>query len=161
MDIKSLSSEARVWIYQAGKRLSETEKSEILQRANEFVRNWSTHGKILNARAQVLYDVFLVLSVDEGDVDASGCSIDKSLHFIKQLEHDFQISLLDRKTIAILKDGEVHLLDLNTFKSQINAGRIGKDSIIFNNLVNTIHQMETNWKIPVHSSWLKKYLSDN
>ena len=102
-----------------------------------------------------------MLSVDENDAEASGCSIDKSLRFIQQLEQDFQISLLDRQTVAMLKDGEVHLLDLNTFKNQINDGKIGKDSIIFNNLVNTIHQMETNWKIPVSKSWLKKYLSDN
>ena len=161
MDTKSLSSEARVWIYQAGKRLTENEKKEILRRANDFVRNWSTHGTVLKANAQILYDVFLVLSADENDVEASGCSIDKSLRFIKQLEHDFQISLLDRQTIAMLKDSEVHLLDLSTFKTQINTGKIGKDSIIFNNLVNTIHQMETNWKIPVSKSWLKKYLSDN
>ncbi len=160
-EIKSLPGSARVWIYQAGKKLSETEQSEILAKTAEFVKNWSAHGTPLNAKTAVLFDTFLVLAVDENEFSASGCSIDKSLRFIQQLEAEFDISFLDRRSIALWEKETVRLMNLEEFKSQINEGEIRSDSIIFNNLVSSISQMETEWKIPVSKSWLKKYLPEN
>ncbi len=159
--VKKLSAGARVWIYQAGKKLTESERKNILDKAKYFVANWSAHGSALNADAEILYDTFLVLMVDEGDIGASGCSIDKSLHFIQQLEQEFHIDFLNRKIVALLEKGMVKLVDLESLKSQINEGKIDKDSIIFNNLVSTAGQMETDWKIPLNKSWLQRYLPEN
>ena len=160
-EIDKLSADARVWIYQAGKKLTEAEKKGVLEKAKYFVNNWSTHGNPLKAEADILYDTFLVLSIDESDLVASGCSIDKSLQFIQQLEYDFKIDLLNRETVAVLENGEVRHVNLDVFKSLIKEGKINKDSIIFNNLVSSKRQMDTDWKIPVSKSWLKKYLPEN
>jgi hypothetical protein len=36
----------------------------------------------------------------------------------------------------------------------IRKGKLSNDTIIFNNLVSTIEELEKNWKIPASSSWL-------
>ena len=159
--LTNLSDNARVWIYQANKKLSPAAQKSMLEKAMHFVNNWSTHGTSLKAGAELLYDTFLVLSIDESDVIASGCSIDKSLHFIQQLEEEFDVNFLDRTTVAIWDNHEASVMDLDAFRRQINEGKIHKDSLIFNNLVRSKGEMSTEWKIPVNRSWLKKYLPAN
>jgi hypothetical protein len=157
---EDLSPDAKVWIYQADRKMTDMEKKTILEKSRNFIAGWASHGNPLKAKVDILYNTFLVLTVDEEDFAASGCSIDKSLHFIKQLETDHQINLLSRNMIAFLKNEEVLIEPLEAVKTQIKAGKIEKNSIIFNNLVNSRGQMETDWKIPLKGSWLKKYLPE-
>lgn len=161
MDFKELPGNCKLWIYQADRKLTRQECEVILKKSHQFVESWATHGKPLRASVEILFEVFLVLAVDESDFSASGCSIDKSLQFIKQINNDHGIDFLNRKIIAFFRNNEVILEPFASVKSQIKAGKIGKDSIIFNNLVNSRQQMESTWKIPVRGSWLKKYLPES
>ncbi len=158
MKISDLSPDARVWIYQSGRKLNEMEKKLVLGKLEEFLDQWTAHGDQLQASASLYYDAFLVIAVEEKEVEASGCSIDKSVDFIRHLEKELNTTFLDRKKIAFLTNDEIHFETLELVKSQIKAGKIGKDNIIFNNLVRTRAQMESGWKIPLKESWLKKYL---
>ncbi|HLF34629.1 MAG TPA: hypothetical protein VI583_10340 [Cyclobacteriaceae bacterium] len=158
MKISDLSPEARVWIYQSDRILSESEKVLILERTNRFLDQWSAHGDRLKASAGLYYNTFLVISVEETEIEASGCSIDKSVEFVRQLERDLNINLLNREIVAFLNNDAIRLEPLNLIKDQIKAGKINKENIIFNNLVTTRREMDTNWKIPLKESWLKKYL---
>jgi hypothetical protein len=163
MNIKTneLPGNSKIWIYQADRKLAPDEYDIILKKTKEFVRDWAAHGNTLKAKVDILFDVFLILTVDESEFSASGCSIDKSLHFIQQLKTDHGIDFLNRNIVALYSDNQVILEHSDNVKFQIKRGKIGKDSIIFNNLVNSKQEMESNWKVPVHRSWLKKYLPDN
>jgi hypothetical protein len=101
------------------------------------------------------------LSVDESEFSASGCSVDKLFQFVKHLESDFDIRFLDRDTVVLLEREDIRFERIDILKSQIKEGKIGAKSIIFNNLVSSKRQMETDWKIPVEQSWLRKYLPVN
>jgi hypothetical protein len=160
INVEKAPNNSKIWIYQADRKLTRQECDVILKESRQFVKGWATHGKPLKAIIEILFEVFLVLSVDESEFSASGCSIDKSLLFIKQIKDDLGINFLDRNIIAFYIDDQVFLEPIESVKSQIKAGKISKDSIIFNNLVNSRLQMESNWKIPVHRSWLKKYLPE-
>lgn len=160
-NLNELPQDSRVWIFQADRKLTGEEKAKIKERSSAFVATWSTHGKPLKSGVDIFYDHFLVLSVDETDWTASGCSIDQSFRFIKQLEDEMRISFLSRDRVALLNEGEVRLLSLETIKAQIKDGIIRRDSIIFDNLVSSKNQMDTHWKIPVGESWLKRFLPEN
>ncbi|UPT69069.1 MAG: hypothetical protein M0D57_10815 [Sphingobacteriales bacterium JAD_PAG50586_3] len=73
----------RVWIYQADRLLTDSEQQMLAEASAQFVAQWSAHGTPLTAAAQVLNGYFLVLGVDEAQAQASGCSIDKSVNFVK------------------------------------------------------------------------------
>ena len=83
---------------------------------------------------------------------ASGCSIDKSIHFIQNIERQFTISLLDRQIVALKEAGKINLLKRKDFEKMIEK-EISLDTIVFNNLVQTKHELNTKWEIPIRESW--------
>lgn len=156
-----LPDSSRIWIYQSDRLLTEKEAEDILSQANEFVDNWNSHGRDLIAGAEVLLNRFIVLSVNEDHKGASGCSIDHSVNFIRELEKTYQISLLDRSKIAFMEDQAVQITDLKELEKKIDAGMITADTLIFNNLVEKKGDLEKKWIIPAGSTWIKKYFNSN
>ncbi len=156
-----LPSTSRIWIYQCSRPLSPKEKTEILEKAIGFTRTWSAHGNDLQAGAEIMYNQFLILSVNEEENGASGCSIDKAFKFIQELERDYGISWLDRSKLAFYIDNEVYLTPTSELKLKIDTGTITKDTLIFNNLVDKKGDLKHKWIIPAKDSWIKKYFRAN
>src|SRR2546423_14019021 len=94
------SEQSRVWIYQSDKQLYDAQVNELQQQLDNFTSEWTAHNHQLKAKAEIRYNRFLILIVDESQAGASGCSIDKSVNFIKRLEQEFGINLLDRFNLA-------------------------------------------------------------
>ena len=72
---EELPESARVWIYQSDKILDSKQVDYIEEQAKVFCNQWSAHSTPLKSGYQILHKKFLVLSVDEGYNEASGCSI--------------------------------------------------------------------------------------
>jgi len=156
-----LPDSSRIWIYQSNRKLSDAEITEISDKSNKFVKTWSAHGNDLKAGATVLHKMFLILSVNEDINGASGCSIDKSVKFIQQLENTYNISLLDRSKFTYFDDQEIIISSVSELKMKIDIGSITKDTLIFNNLVDKKGDLEDKWIIHARDSWMKKYLMSN
>ena len=84
---------------------------------------------------------------------ASGCSIDSSVNFIKEIEAEFSIDLFNRTKIAFKQDGEIVTLSISEFKKVVQA-----DTVVFNNLVATKADFEEKWETLVSKSWHAKFL---
>ena len=155
---KDLSPSSRIWIYQCNRFLEQSEIEQIKTLAYDFVNNWTAHSQTLAAGFEVFHNLFLVLAVDENVADASGCSIDKAFGFIKQLEHLFKIELLNRMNVAVRNNHELQVLHLNDLTKQIKAATDLKAITVFNNLVATKAELESNWLQSVEESWVKYFL---
>ena len=151
---ESLPSDSRIWIYQADRLLTEDEIDSIKSVAKNFIEEWTAHHLTLIASFEIFHKLFLVLSVDESHNDASGCSIDKSIHFIKSVEMKFQLSLFDRFKIAFRRNGEIGIKQMNDFFNLPKKELISENIFIFNNLISEKSEMETGWEIPLQKSWL-------
>jgi hypothetical protein len=147
------SQNSRVWVYQANRKLSDAETAQIQEATDGFVTGWTAHNNQLKAGAEIRYNRFIILIVDEGQAGASGCSIDKSVHFIKHLEQQFNISLLDRFNLAYREGTEVLSAPRHVFENLIKQGAINTDSIVFNNMVQNLHELQTKWEVPFKDSW--------
>lgn len=156
-----LSPLSRVWVYQADRNLTEQEVSEIQLLAAAFVSNWTAHGSMLNASADVFFNRFVVLAADENQVLASGCSIDKSVGFIKDVESHFQLNLLDRMNIAYLEGDKLATFRYQDLDSMLESGAIQPDTIVFNNLVKSLGDLKTQWRIRLEDSWMGRSLVSN
>ena len=132
MNWKDLDNESRVWVYQSNRKLTAEEVKEIKLNGNQFIANWAAHGKALNAAFEVFYDRFLVLFVDEVQAQASGCSIDSSVHFIKQIENDFNLDLFNRMQVCFREGEVIKSLPLNDFKYRLEMKEISEEVIVFN-----------------------------
>ncbi|MDR6945052.1 ABC transporter ATPase [Mucilaginibacter pocheonensis] len=147
------SQHSRVWIYQADKKLSDQEVQQIQQELDDFTISWTAHNAQLKARAEIRYNRFLILIVDESQAGASGCSIDKSVHFMKQLEQRFNISLFDRFNLAYRDGKEVRSLPRHAFEDMLKQGKINTETIVYNNMVQNVGELETKWEVPFKHSW--------
>ncbi len=152
--LKQLSPESRIWIYLSSREFTPAEVQQINTLAAEFVNTWSAHGSALKAAAEILHNRFLVIGVDEQQAAASGCSIDKSVALVKKIEADFNTDLLDRMQIAYRKDGQIKTCKLPQISTLLEKSEITENTIIFNNLVSTKKDWETNWEIPLKDSWI-------
>lgn len=152
-----LPPQARLWIYQASRPLTPAEQAGIAPALQEFAAEWSAHGKALEASAELLYDRFLVLASNEDVTSASGCSIDKSVHFVRELEQQLHISFFDRTQLAFLKEGEVELVAMQELKTRVAAGEIDKNTLYFDTLVTNYGDLQQAWPRPVGNTWLSRY----
>ena len=95
-DYIKLPDHSRIWIYQADRKLLADEEKIILTKGNEFTSAWAAHGHELMAGLYVMLDHFIVVVLDEQVESASGCSIDKLMRFIVELQKELGINFTNR-----------------------------------------------------------------
>lgn len=148
-----LSPESRVWIYQAERDLTQAEVNKMTKELADFVREWAAHGKNLQADFRIFFNRFICLFVDESAHGASGCSIDSSVHFVQNLEKKYGIQLMQRTQVAYIKDDQIHTTEMNEFSNLARKGEVDSSTLVFNNLVKNLGEMESGWIIPASKSW--------
>ena len=154
-----LPPQARVWIYQASRPLTEEEIMPLLPRLAAFAEEWTSHGQQLAASAQWLHRQFLVIGLDEAVAGASGCSIDASVRFVQELEQRLGVLLLEKSRMAFLVKGELRQLTRRELRAAIAAGEVQHDTLYFNNTLTTKAQLADQWPAPAGQTWLASYFA--
>lgn len=102
---EGFAPESKVWVYFADRNLNHTEKMWLEEQLHLFTEDWASHGTNLKAKGEIVNDFTVVLSVDTSVADSSGCSIDKSVRFMKDAGKELGIDFFNRLKVWI-KDGE-------------------------------------------------------
>lgn len=152
-----LADDARIWIYQANRSLSDSEEQEIIIAIKNFLKQWTSHGNDLKAGFELKYKRFIVIGLD-AQTQASGCSIDASVHFIQELEQRYQISLLDRMNVSFKQGAYVAYKSLKDFKAMAKSKSVSKNTIVFNNLVANKAEYLDHWEVPAAESWHSNFI---
>jgi hypothetical protein len=154
-EFAQLPDTARIWIYQAERFLTPEETTLIREKGALFATQWQSHGSSLRAEVAVLHNLFIILAVDEEVHEASGCSIDKSVRFLKDMETLTNINFFNRMIISYLDShNQVQLVLVRDLKTAIANGQIDQNTLIFNNLIESLAQLKKAWLIPASESWL-------
>ena len=144
---------SRVWIYQSNLPFTEEEVPEIKEQVKNFATNWVSHNNALRSYGDVLNNRFVILMVDESQAGASGCSIDKSVHFIKAMGHHHGVDFFDRMNFAFKIGEELKTAHRDAFAQLFQDGAINDSTLVFNNLVKTKEEFEKGWIVPLKDSW--------
>ena len=155
---KNLPKNSRVWIYQSDREFTIKEIEFISVQAEDFINQWTRHGDDLKGSFTIKYNQFLVLAVDESFNNVSGCSIDSSVRFIKQLENELQLDLMDKMNITFKDNQNINLVKLSDFQKYIKDKKVTSETIVFNNMVSSKEDFESNWEVPAKQSWHKRFL---
>ncbi|KAB1071906.1 ABC transporter ATPase [Tamlana haliotis] len=158
VDFNTLPEESRVWIYQANRSFSEQELEEIQEKVNTFIENWTAHGSDLHAGYTIKYKRFIVLGLDQSAAQATGCSVDSSVHFIQQLEKDYNVDLMDKMNVSYKQGEYVAYKTLTDFRKMAKDKAVSKNTIVFNNLVATVAEFKENWEVPASDSWHSRFV---
>ena len=157
-EYKNLPNNSRVWIYQSDREFTSKEVELISIKAEDFINQWTRHGDDLKGSFVIKYNQFLVLAVDESFNDVSGCSIDSSVRFIQEIEHELKLDLMDKLNVTFKNEDHINLVKLADFQKFAKAQKITPETIVFNNMVNTKEDFENNWEVPAKESWHKRFL---
>lgn len=157
VEFDALPDEARLWIYQANRKLSDDEVQKIAQDTLDFISTWTAHEKPLVASFLIKYNRFLILGIDASIQPASGCAIDKSVAFIQALEQQFSIDLLDKMNVTYKQGDFIAHKSLLDFKKMAKEKAVNKETIVFNNLVNTKQEFIESWEVPAQDSWHSRF----
>ena len=159
LSYQEMPNRSKVWIYQSDRNLTDIEIGEIKKKAAMFLLDWSSHGDMLLATIDVLYNRFIVVLVDEDKASASGCGIDKSVRFIQQLEKDYLINLFDRMLVTFRgENGIIRGTKLQEFEQLVEKGVLNGETIVFNNVVGSKEEMLSLWEVPMKKSWHARML---
>lgn len=152
--------QARVWIYQADRALTDQETGIITETLKASLDTWEAHGKPLTASAKVFEHRFIVIAVDERDELPSGCSIDKSVHWLQEIGQRMNIDFFDRSLAFIDSDNVVNTIPVPKIKQAVVNESILPTTTVFDNQVATKAQWMNRWKVPASNSWLNRYFTE-
>lgn len=147
----------RVWTYIIGKTLNAEELNQLFADGKNFVESWKAHENQLSASFEILQGKIIVVKVDEDVNNASGCSIDKLLRFVKDSEKKFNMELLNRLLVVYKNHNQIEIVHSSKIKDLLTSGAITENTIILNTSVAN-EQEFNNWEQPLKDTWLNKYL---
>jgi hypothetical protein len=94
----------------------------------------------LTCNATILFSQYLVISVDEKIVSASGCSIDSSVHFVKSLGSELKVDFFNRMNVlSYVNESEIRAV--NYFDAVNNR------QSYLNPLIDKLEDLRSNWLI--------------
>jgi hypothetical protein len=158
VDFNTLPEESRVWIYQANRSFTNEEISEIQNKLNTFIENWTAHGSDLQSGYIIKYKRFIVIALNQNLNKATGCSIDASVRFIQQLEKDYDVDLMDKMNVSYKQGDFIAYKTLLDFKKMAKDKAVSKHTVVFNNMVTNIAEFNENWEVPASDSWHSRFL---
>lgn len=154
---EQLPLESKIWIYQSNRKFSEDEVHTIETDLHLFLDSWESHGTGLESSYQIKYQRFIIIAVNQDVQVATGCSIDKSVQFIQQLEQKYQVDLLDKMNVTYKTGEHIAHKTLLDFKKMAKEKAVSEHTIVFNNLVNSIEEFNESWEVPAAESWHSRF----
>ena len=155
---KNISQQSRVWIYQSDKEFSVAQLKTFEELKNIFLQQWESHGSPVKGKIETLYNRFIVVLIDEADERSCGRSVDASLRFMKELEQELGVTLLNRMLVAYKKGEEIFSCTTAEFEALAKKGEVNKNTIVFNNTVHSLTEFENEWQVPAEKSWHKQFI---
>ena len=152
-----LPEDARVWVYPSSRKFYPQEIEGLEEKIKNFVSSWKKDNENFKASFQLLHKRFIVFYADEVS-QLANIDIDNQVSFILKLQEEYKIELLDRMN-ACFKQGEfIQYKDLKGFKKLVKSKSVNEKTIVFNNLIETKDELNTNWEIPMSDSWYSRFL---
>lgn len=158
VNFDTLPETARIWIYQCNRSFSDSELEEISKKTSVFLEEWAAHGADLQAGFEIKYKRFIVIALDQKINAATGCSIDASVKFIQDLETTYKVDLMDKMNVSYKQGDFVAYKTLTDFKKMAKDKAVSKNTIVFNNLVNSKAEYLEFWEVPASESWHSRFV---
>ena len=152
--------DSRLWIYQANRSLTDHEVSLINQTLEAVIDGWEAHNHALLASVKVFHNRFVVIAVDESHEMPSGCSIDKSVHWLEELGGRLGVDFFDRSVAYLDASKNVQTLPVAQVKQAVADEVISLNTPVFDNLVASKAQWMKRWKVPADQTWLKRFFKE-
>ena len=156
LEFEQLHETSRIWIYQAQRELSEPELESLSVFLKNAVESWESHGKPVTGSFKFFHNRILVIAAANGFDEVSGCSIDTSTRWLKQILSETGIDFFDR-SVPYFSGEEINYLPVFQIKTFIDLKTISADTYILNHQIDTISRLKKDWKVKASDSPFSRY----
>lgn len=150
--ILNLPHDSKVWVYQSDRLLNQIEVKMAENAVNEFLTHWQAHGKDVEGYGVVVKDAFIVLVANARNVEITGCSIDSSVNFVRELGKSLNINFFDRGKIVYLQNDVINIMNFKTFNPS------SPEVVVFDANISNLKDLKTKWIVPYNQSSIKKLI---
>jgi hypothetical protein len=154
-NLTDVHPDSKIWIYTFSKTLTEFQEQEIAKSLAIFCNNWTAHSKELRAFWNIYDSKILVLGVDEHLNPASGCSIDKSVHFLQDIEQQFNLEVFNRLLFSYINNNQIITLNREDFQTALDEKHIKPNTIVVNTLAKNWGEWNSIGFQALQDSWMK------
>lgn len=137
--------------------MNASQASELKGIMDEFVGGWKAHGAQLAAAYRIIADQFLIIAVDESQQQATGCSIDKSVHLLQEFGTKHKLDFFNRMLVHVMENGTFTSYSTLELKEAISEGKIGPQTQVMNTTAATLKESGMG-TLDLADSWASKYL---
>lgn len=154
---QSLPDSAPLWLYAFEKTLADDERHMVSDRLEAFLAEWHSHNVDVEGAFMIVYDRFVIISGASRD-GLSGCSIDSSVENFKFFRNEHGLDALNRSLVHFRdSDGLISSLERPAFKTAVDSGRCGSQTIVFDLTVQTLGELRAGrFEIPLADAWHAK-----
>lgn len=150
---------SRLWFYVSDRALSSADQAVCRERLDDFLPRWTAHNRSLKAFGGVLFDRILAIAVDETQAGASGCGIDKSVHFVEELGAALGIDFFDRTTVGLASSASgLEFLPFQKAAERLRNDEASSGALLLDTTVLTKADFESDFLKPVSKSWLARFV---
>ncbi len=146
------TSDFKILIYPASRSLQAKEVKEITEKLYDFLPTWNAHGKSLTSSFKIDYKQFVIISVDEEKVQASGCSMDSLNRLMREIDKEYQLGMFDRMKACYRENDEIKTLSLIEFRNKIKSGEL-QNIEVFDFSKDTYVNYLSDFLLPLNRSW--------
>jgi hypothetical protein len=145
---KDFPDDSHVWLYQTNRPLADEEIKLVNNKMTSFIKEWAAHGNQLWGNAMVLNPYFVVVIVNDKLTPPSGCSIDSSVHKLKEVGQLLDIDFFTRMKVTIKKEGALEQVDFNDFKTVAADENV----LVYDPLISNLGDLRKEWPIKIERS---------
>ena len=138
---EGFSDESRVWLYNASRPIEPTEAAFVQENLEHFASQWKAHSTPLKAKACMLNEYTIVFVVDQSEASASGCSVDSSVRFVKELGKELDVDFFNRMQVVVEnREGQRSLHPYRKLSELENHS-------YYNPLIDTLKGLKEDWLV--------------
>jgi len=158
VDFNEIPTWSKLWVFPSSRKFYEQEISGLKENIEAFLNSWTNEDQLFNCAYELKYDRFIVISVDNTDINLSLKTHDALSIFIQELEKKFEVILLDKINVCYKQGEFVQYKDIVEFKKMMKEKGVSSKTIVFDNMITTKEELENNWEINIMDSWLGRFL---
>jgi len=158
VDFNEIPTWSKLWVFPSSRKFYEQEISGLKENIEAFLNSWTNEDQLFNCAYELKYDRFIIISVDNSEINLSLKTHDALSVFIQELEKKYEVILLDKINVCYKQGEFVQYKDIVEFKKMMKEKGVSSKTIGFDNIITTKEELENNWEINIMDSWLGRFL---
>jgi len=148
----------RIWIFSSEKPLDQNDQSKIREKLEPFLERWKSEGKLFQSGFEIRENRFLIVGGNDTGFSLSGCTMDALQKFISKIGEELGSDFTTVPRFCFRSGDEIKVLSQAQFKDEILKGVINKDTIVFDNTIIKVNELQNSFEKRLQDSWHNRTL---